>query len=68
MKALCASGQAQGVTDRDEELAEKIIRENLEEIRRDAVIVRSLTDNPSSVFDNSMVNTGMYLFLNHMER
>ena len=62
MRELCATGEeiaeiraldrkAQGVTEDDEKLAEKSIEEHLENVTDDAVIVNSLTNKTSPVFD-----------------
>ncbi len=62
MREMCATDEeiteiraldrkAQGVTDEDEKLAEKSIENHLEKIADDAVIVNSLTNKTSPVFD-----------------
>ncbi len=43
--------KAQGITEEDERLAEKSIEKHLEKITDDAVIVNSLTNKTSAVFD-----------------
>jgi hypothetical protein len=62
MKEMCATNEeiaeiraldrkAQGVTDEDERLAEESIQNHLEKFANNAVIVKSLTNKTSAVFD-----------------
>jgi Mg2+ and Co2+ transporter CorA len=62
MKEMCATDEdirdiramdrkAQGVTEEDERLAEESIEKHLEKIKDDAVIIHSLTNKTSPVFD-----------------